>query len=324
MLGTSPYARPIAVLRSDQGASVEISEGAYEEEPVSDPLHVFADTLVFGRALARAARRRVVGVALHRFPDGESLVRVRPPVGRHAVLVRSLADPNAKLVEVLLAADALRRAGARRVTLVAPYLPYMRQDAVFRPGEPISQRVLGAILGEAFDGVLTVEAHLHRVRRLADVVPCRSRSLSAAPALAAWLRRRGAGSLVVGPDEESAPWVRAIARAAGVRGVVARKARHGDRAVTVEIPAVARGARAVIVDDIASSGATIAATARALRAAGAASVDAAVSHAVFAPGAAARIRAAGVRRLVSCDTIPHPTNAISVAPLVAAALPRST
>lgn len=290
---------------------------------MSAPFHVFPDTAAFGAALARAARRRTVPVAVHRFPDGESLVRVQTPVGRHVVLVRALADPNSRLVETLLAADALRRAGARRVTLVAPYLSYMRQDAVFHPGEPVSQRVVGRLLGDAFDGVLTVEAHLHRVRRLAEVIPGRSRSLSAAPALAAWLRRRGRDWLIVGPDEESAPWVRAIARGAGSRFVVGRKVRHGDRAVSVEVSGEVRGARAVVVDDIASSGATITAAARALRAGGVASVDAIVSHAIFAPGAEARIRAAGVRRLLSCDTLPHRTNAIGVAALVAAALPRS-
>jgi ribose-phosphate pyrophosphokinase len=67
---------------------------------------------------------------------------------------------------VLLAADALRRAGAPRVLLVAPYLPYMRQDAVFRPGEPISQRVIGALLGQTFDGVLTSNA-LHSASLIA-------------------------------------------------------------------------------------------------------------------------------------------------------------
>jgi len=285
-------------------------------------VHAFADSAIFGRAVARAACLGCGTVRVHRFPDGESLVRVRPPVGRHAFLVRSLHDPNSKLVETVLAADALRRAGAQRVTLVAPYLPYMRQDAVFTAGEPVSQQVIGRWLGDVFDGVLTVEAHLHRVRRLADVIAGRSRSVSAAPVLAAWLRRSGGPWLVVGPDEESEPWVRAIARAAGARWVVARKERRGDHAVTVRLPAVPSGSRAVIVDDIASSGATIAATAAALRARGAGVIDAIVIHAIFAPGARARIRAAGVRRLVSCDTIPHSTNAIGVAALIAAALPR--
>jgi len=287
-------------------------------------VHAFADSAIIGRAVARAARLGYAAVGVHHFPDGESLVRVRPPAGRHAFLVRSLHDPNAKLVETVLAADALRRAGARRVTLIAPYLPYMRQDAAFRAGEPVSQQVIGTLLGDVFDGVITVEAHLHRVRRLADVIAGRSRSVSAAPALAAWLRRSGGSWLVVGPDEESEPWVRAIARAAGARWVVARKQRHGDHSVTVELPAVPAGSPAVIVDDIASSGATIAATASALRTRGVRRIDAVVTHAIFAPGARTRIRAAGVRRMVSCDTIPHPTNGISVAALIAAALPRSS
>jgi ribose-phosphate pyrophosphokinase len=282
-------------------------------------LHTFADSARFGRRLARAAGLSSARVSVHGFPDGESLVRVARPVGRHAYLVRSLHDPNAKLVETVLAADALRRAGAETVTLIAPYLPYMRQDDVFRPGEPVSQRVIGGWLGRAFDGVLTVEAHLHRVRSLRAVVPGASRSLSAAPAIAAWLGD-DPDAWLVGPDAESRPWIEAIARAARMSWLVATKARRGDRAVAVRLPRLPRGVRAVIVDDIASSGATIAATARALRRAGAGVVDAVVVHSIFAPGAQRRIRDAGVRHMVSCDTIPHPTNAIPVAPIVAAAI----
>ena len=62
---------------------------------VSPRVHAFNDSAVFGRAVARAARLEYATIAVHRFPDGESLVRVRPPVGRHAFLVRSLQDPNA-------------------------------------------------------------------------------------------------------------------------------------------------------------------------------------------------------------------------------------
>lgn len=281
-------------------------------------LHVFGDTARFGRRLARTTGLPSSPVRIHRFPDGESLVRVARPVGRDAYLVRSLHDPNGKLVETVLAADALRRAGARTVSLIAPYLPYMRQDAVFHPGEPVSQRVIGEWLGRTFDRVLTVEAHLHRVSALRAVVRG-GRSLSAAAAIVGWLGGR-ADTWVVGPDAESRPWVETIARLAGMRSIVAAKRRRGDRAVAIRIPRLPAGIRAVIVDDIASSGATIAATARALRRAGAAVVDAAVVHAIFAPGAPDRIRDAGVRRIVSCDTIPHATNAISVAPIVADAI----
>lgn len=283
-------------------------------------VHAFGDSLALARGLARRLRQPLRPVALEHFPDGESLVRVAHRRGADAVLVRSLHDPNAKLVEVLLAADALRHAGARRLTLIAPYLPYMRQDCVFSPGEPVSQRIIGALLGGLFERVLTLEAHLHRIRRLSEVVPGSARSLSAAPALAEWVTRHAAGALLVGPDVESAPWVRAVARRAGVPWVVGEKERLGARRVRLRLPPLPASRRAVVIDDIASSGATLAAAARALRRAGVARVDVAVVHAIFAAGSLARIRAAGVARIVSCDTIPHPTNAIPTAPLFAAAL----
>ena len=263
---------------------------------------------------------------MRHFPDGESLVRARAAGAREAIVVRSLDDPDAKLVQVLLAADALRRSGARRVILVAPYLPYMRQDRTFRSGEPVSQRVVARLLGGAFDRVLTVEAHLHRTKRLADVFPCPARSLSAAPLLARWCLAHPEVRLVVGPDEESARWVRGVARDAGLAWAVCRKERLGDHRVRVEVPELPdlpRSARALLVDDIVSSGGTLAAAARALRRRGVRHVDALVVHALFARGALRRIRGAGIERLVSCDTVRHATNRIGVAELLAGALARA-
>ena len=259
-------------------------------------IHFFADTRRFARRLAATTGLNAACLAVHRFPDGESLVRARWDGEEEAILVRSLHDPNTKLVEVLLAGDAIRRAGARRVTLVAPYLPYMRQDRVFRAGEPISQRVVGALLGRAFDRVLTVEAHLHRIRRLSEIVPGVARSLSAGPVLAAWLARCGSRTLVVGPDAESGAWVRAVARRAGLPCVIGTKQRRGDRRVRIQLPPLPAVRRAVLVDDIASSGATLAAAARALRRAGIGRVDAVAVHAIIAPGAPARIAARGLSR----------------------------
>ena len=282
-------------------------------------VHALRDSARFARRLARSLNASFAAVRTHPFPDGETLVRVTHNIGVEAILVQSFNDPDRKLMPALLAADALRRAGASRVTLVAPYLAYMRQDRVFRSGEPISQRVFGQCLGRAFDRVLTVEAHLHRTHRLSDVTG-RARSLSAAPAIARWLVRRGGSAIAVGPDEESEPWIRAVARAAGVRWVVGLKQRLGDRRVRVRLPELPRGARAVVIDDIASSGATIAAAVRALRKRGVRTVDAVVVHAIFAPGALDLIRRAGARSVVSCDTVQHPTNKIQCAPLVSAAL----
>ncbi|MBI3249827.1 MAG: ribose-phosphate diphosphokinase [Deltaproteobacteria bacterium] len=282
-------------------------------------IHTFKDSERFARQLARALGESVTRIAEHCFPDGETLLRVRSPVARDAILVRSLHDPNSKLVETLLAADALRRAGAQRITLVAPYLPYMRQDMVFSPGEPLSQQVIANCLGQAFDGIVTLEPHLHRIRRLDEIFPCRAVGISSAPTLARWIQRTGSRSLVVGPDAESEPWVRAIAEAAHLPWIVGHKERLGDHAVRIRFPAIPSCTRAVIVDDIASSGVTLAIAAQGLRKQGMETIDAVVVHAIFAMGALTHINAAGIRRIVSGDTIPHPTNAIRLAPLAAAA-----
>jgi ribose-phosphate pyrophosphokinase len=286
-------------------------------------IHSFADGAPFAARLARAlAAGPVRRVEVHRFPDGERLVRVATPVGRRAVIARSLHHPDDKLLEVLLAADALRRGGAREVVLVAPYLPYLRQDRVFEPGEPVSARVVGGLLGRAFDRVVGVEAHLHRIARLADVVPARAESLSVAPALARWLARSRRRPLLVGPDAEAEPLVEALAEETGLPWLVGRKERLGDRRVRLVIPPLPPDAHVLLVDDVASTGATLAAAARALRARGARRVDAVVVHALFAHGALARLRGAGVRTVCSTDSVPHASNAIPLAGLLADALRR--
>jgi ribose-phosphate pyrophosphokinase len=284
-------------------------------------LHAFGDAFPLAGRIAEALGVAARRIAVHSFPDEESLVRVTSDGAPRAIVVRSLDHPNPKLVEVLFAADALRRRGVREILLVAPYLGYMRQDRVFREGEAVSQQVVAGLLSTAFDEVLTVEAHLHRIRALDAVFSCRARSISAAPAIAAWCRSEGRRLLLVGPDAESEPWVRSIANDAALPWIVCHKSRHGDREVEVEVPDLAHAGQglesALVVDDIASSGATLAATTRALLARGIPRVEAIVTHAIFGPGAEDRLRSAGLARILSTDTLSHASNAIGVASLIA-------
>lgn len=280
-------------------------------------MHSFEDTRPLARAVAEEMGAVHRDIELHHFPDGESRVRVRSAENARAAIVRSLDRPNGKFLEVLFAADALRRCGVEELVFVTPYLAYMRQDAVFRDGEALSQRVVGELLGRAFDEVVTVEAHLHRIRELSEVVPCRSRSISAAPIIGEWCRS-GGYDVVVGPDLESEPWVRQVAEIAGVRWVVCEKIRSGDRSVEVEVPRLGDSARsALLVDDIASTGVTLVRATEKLRSRGIDRVDAAIVHALFDDAIATQLRKAGVERLVSTDTVAHASNAISVAGILA-------
>jgi ribose-phosphate pyrophosphokinase len=300
----------------------------------------FEDQAAPALALAQAAGLRAAPVQSHRFPDGE--LRLTLPFDAHSadrptrlVIYRSLHQPNEKLVELMLVATQARAWGVRHIMLVAPYLAYMRQDISFHPGEVVSQRQVGRMLAQWVDGLITVDPHLHRVARLGEAVPLTfALSLSAAPLLATHVGRvlgweKGKGQapasgtqpVLIGPDGESAPWIAAAAEVLGCPHGVCSKVRHGDHEVQIALPDLdVRDRAVVLLDDIASSGRTLAGAAQGLLARGAASVDVAVTHALFAQDALDVIRAAGVRHIWSTDAVQHESNAVPLAGLLAAAL----
>ena len=282
----------------------------------------FDDERALGAGLAAALGWPRAEVARHRFPDGETRLRLPQRLPAHVVILRGLQRPNAKLAELMLVAGGARELGARTLTLVCPYLAYMRQDSAFSPGEVVSQRHLGHWLGSAFERVVTVDPHLHRVATIDEVVPGgRGVALTAAPLLGAWIAAQVPGALLVAPDEEARPWAGAAARPHGLEFVVSRKHRRGDRDVDVTLPEVAvRGRAVVLIDDVASTGHTLMCAARLLLQRGAASVDVAVTHALFVGAAVARLHAVGVRHVWSTDCVPHASNGVSVAPLLAQAV----
>ena len=255
-------------------------------------------------------------IAIHRFPDGEIRVTATPasPV---TIIYASLDRPNPKLIALILAADALRRGGAKRLVLLAPYLCYMRQDTAFREGEAISQKAIGAIIAACVDRVITVDAHLHRTPDIGAVFPgISSDNLSAMPAIAVALRKTGLdpATIVVGPDAESEPWVSDLASQLGLSHTVAQKTRLGDRSVGIGFPDPIRvaGRPALIIDDIVSSGGTMIACTKALKSAGATMIDAVITHALFPEELCAVMIQSGIRSIRSTNSVPHSTNAISL------------
>ena len=288
-------------------------------------LLAFDDERALASALAYELRCELAFVAEHRFPDGEIKLTLPPVLPERVVVLRGLQHPNDRLVQLLLTAKTARTLGARHLTLASPYLAYMRQDIAFQPGEAISQRIVVGFLGDLFERLVTIDPHLHRIASLDEVMHgAKGVALSAAPLLGRWIAAQWPADrppLLVAPDEEAEQWVRAAGEATGLKGVVCRKTRRGDRDVAVELPAGDLAGRdVVIIDDVSSTGHTLVQAAHALHARGVRSIDAAVVHALFGGDAIERLQAAGVRRVWSTDAIPHSSNVISVAPLLAAAI----
>jgi len=283
-------------------------------------LHAFDEEAPAAGRLGAALGLTPEFVRRRRFPDGELLLAV-PQTSARQIVYRSLNQPDEKLVELILAAEAWRREGARELILVAPYLCYMRQDAVFAPGQAVSQKSIGRLLGGLFDHILTVDAHLHRTPRLDDVLaPARGLNLSSSDAIAAALKSEGEnGALLVGPDIESLPWVRSTAGKLGADYAVFTKKRMGDTHVELEAPSDVRlsGRRVVIIDDICSSGGTILAMLDALRALGAQSMRIIVTHALCPQDTVRAFGEHGAESFVSCDSVAHQSNAIPLSGVLA-------
>lgn len=274
------------------------------------------------RKLALAASLDFAQIDVHYFPDGESRLRLPENIPEHIVICRSLDEPNKKLIELFIAARTARELGATKVTLVAPYLCYMRQDKAFHAGEAVSQKIIGELLADYFDEVITVDPHLHRVHRLEDAVPAaRAVALAATDAMSVYLDGRLDNPILLGPDEESQQWVAAIAKRNGLEFYVAHKDRFGDSDVQVRLPAANyKGRHIVLVDDVASTGRTLEAACRELKPFGPASISVMVTHALFVGDAVAQIKLAGADNIWSCDSVIHSTNKIELAECLAQGL----
>jgi ribose-phosphate pyrophosphokinase len=244
----------------------------------------FSDYEKACRNLAAELHTECFIINVHYFPDGESLVKIAPNIPEHVVLCRTLDNPNAKLIELIIAAETARKLGAKRVSLVAPYLCYMRQDIEFEPGQAVSQLIIGKMLGDYFDDIITADPHLHRISHLNQAIPnANAITLTATTLMGKFLEKESDNYLLVGPDSESEQWVKSIAKDANLDYVIADKERNSDTQVNISLPRFQYdGRHALLVDDVISSGHTMMETAKALYAAKCETVSALCTHALFA------------------------------------------
>jgi ribose-phosphate pyrophosphokinase len=282
----------------------------------------FPDYLSQSQAIANRLDVALAEITLHQFPDGESFLRLPPSLDEHVVICRSLNQPNDKLIELLLCAKTARELGAKRLTLVTPYLCYMRQDIANQPGEAVSQRIIGKLLAELFDDVITVDPHLHRITSLDEAIPIKNAiSLTASYEIACFLKQNLNDALLFGPDSESEQWVANIAKTCGFDYCIANKVRRGDRQVEINLPQYNYQHRQVVlIDDMASTGRTLGKAAKLLQASGCKDLYAVVTHPLFCEDAEDYILQSGVKAIWSTDSIAHPTACIKLDGLLAEAI----
>jgi ribose-phosphate pyrophosphokinase len=256
-------------------------------------------------------------VEVKQFPDEEVYVRVDEDVrGEHVVVVQSTV-PNAKLVELLLLLDACHARGADTVTAVVPYYAYSRQDRAFREGECVSAQALAELIEVKADRFVTVDPHKEHILGFFGV---EAHAGTAVPELASRLKAEGV-DLVLAPDKGALDRAEGAAKQLGVNFDHLEKTRVSGTEVRMEPKNLdVAGQTVAIIDDIISTGGTIATAAGELKKQGAARVVAACTHGLFLNNALERLTNAGCDAVLATDTIEGPASLVSAADAVARVL----
>jgi ribose-phosphate pyrophosphokinase len=277
-------------------------------------------SISLARGIAKELHAGFVDVAFERhpggFPDGERYVRLLGPVASEHVILVQTTHPDPMLVEILLLADAVRDAGARRLTAVVPYFGYGRQDKRFLDGEAISAKTVAKHLAVDCDELLTMA--IPADPQLLRTFPLPAQEVSGMPALGRYLKT-GKVDALLAPDEGAIRHAKEASAVAGLPFDFLVKERIDSYTVKIEPKGLdVKGKSVAIVDDVISTGGTIATAAKELRKQGARRVIAACIHGLFVGPAEENLKACD--DVIATDTIQSKYSKVSVAPEFAAAI----
>ncbi|MEM1981540.1 MAG: ribose-phosphate diphosphokinase [Candidatus Hadarchaeales archaeon] len=259
------------------------------------------------------------------FPDGELYVRIPDDLsGEEVVIVQSTPPPqNENLMELFLLLEAASEQGPKSLKAVVPYLAYARQDKIFKKGEALSLKLISSFIEEAgAEELVVVDIH---ERESLSYFSIPVKNVTAAPLLGRYFKGMGLKDpLFLGPDEKAAQQASRAAKELGASFDSLEKERiTPELVVTSSKELRVKDRDAVIIDDIISTGGTIAEAAKILKKEGARRIFAACTHPVLSGNALEKMKAAGVEGVVGTNTIENSHIFVSVAPVIVEGLRQS-
>ena len=286
--------------------------------------------LSLATALARQLGFPMGECSIERFPDGESQIEVQCDVrGQDVFVLQTLCAPVGEhLLELTMMADAIHRGGARSVTAVVPYLGYARQDRRDLGREPLGARVMAELLSAGrIDRLVCLDLHSRAVE---GCFPQPLEHASAIPALAAQLSDVPRPAVVISPDLGAVKRAEAYAQLLDLPVAIIHKQRLSGADVAVRgVVGEVKGLYPVVVDDMISTGGTMAASIQAVLDAGAQpQVTIAATHGLFVGQAFERLGKLPIRKVICTDSVPQPAKTpfalqvVSAAPMLASVINR--
>ncbi len=273
----------------------------------------------FGAAILQVMPCERGDMEIRRFPDGETYIRYQTPVkGRDVILIAALDSPDEKAVQLFLAANIARENGAKSVGFIIPYLPYLRQDTKQHDGEGITSKHFATLISNCCDWLVTIDPSLPHSHRLADIYAAPIGLAHSAAAIAAWITINVERPILVGVNEENTAWLAEIAELAKCPYYLLQPALRENAAHLFEPDtSAADQSQPVILDMLVSTGEPMLQAIHVLHEIGTKPPICIAVHPLLVGDTYAALLTSGIDKLVSCNTIAHPTNRINVAPAVA-------
>ena len=255
------------------------------------------------------------------FPDKESMISIAAKLSKkEIIIVASLDNPNEKLIDILIAIETTKSFGAQKITLIAPYLCYMRQDKQFKPGQAISAKIIAKFLSSHIDKLITIDPHLHRIKKLNDVYTAKTATLTAIKNIEKFIKSNYNSPIIIGPDGESYQWAKTIADNINAKSIILKKVRYSGTKVkiytTKELEQIPKSQKIIIIDDIISSGTTLLYIGKFLKQKGYNNLTTIAVHGIFANSCYPKLKKY-YKEIITTNTIKHQSNKISIADLLA-------
>jgi ribose-phosphate pyrophosphokinase len=267
--------------------------------------------------VAKLTGLKLAAVELKRFPDKECYVRVKEDLSNEVVVIIQTTYPDKNLVELLFLQSALRQANPARIITIIPYYAYARQDKVFKPGELLSAQTVAKLLQESADELMLINPHKPWI---ANFFNKPVKILSTSSVIADYLKSKQI-DLVIAPDKDASKFAEEIAESIGCGWDWFEKERISSKEVVIEKKKVnAEGRRVAIVDDIISTGGTLAKAIELLKQESAKEVLACGVHGLFIGKAIEKLKDSGCSEVISTDTVESNYSKISVAKTISDAL----
>jgi len=266
-----------------------------------------------GKAIAKKSKSQYAEIKSEVFPDSELKIKIPDVKNKEVYFIQSFypdkSNINDKIIEILFAAQTAKKNGAKKLFLIAPYMPYLREDKRFEKGESISAEIMAKLFG-FFNKVYVVEPHLHRFKKLKNFFP-NAKKISLTEGISDYIKNNiKKQCILLGPDQESEQWVKPIAKQLNTKYYILNKKRLHSRKVVIKGKKILHD-NVIIIDDIISTGHTLIEASKLIKAK---KIYFIAAHGIFSEDALRKLNKKG--KVIVSNTIPSSKAKIDISTLI--------